>query len=506
MPRRRGVGLELAAQLGDVRVHRAAQHFGAVPPHLAQQVEPGHHGAAPPQQGDEQVELFRRERDGLASAQHRAGGRNHLDVTEPLGRRAAVFPGEGRRRAAQQRLHAGQQLEDTERFGDVIVRAQAQAAHLVRFLAPRREDEDRHGATGFAQRAQHAEPVHPGKHEVEDDQVGPAVARARQSLRAVVRDLDLITFDLQVVAQPVGEVGVVFHHEDARHAGPLAEASCCPATPGEGSSGSSMTNRTPRPPAGSGPFCPSSAQARPPCSATSSRTTASPMPVPATAEPRSRSRRQKRSHTRSRSAAGIPGPWSSTQIRARWSPAARPTVTTCPGGPYLTALSSRLSSIWRNASASTGATTPSASSERRRTPRAPASGANPSSASCTSGASGARAGDRRVTWRSEREKCSRFSTRCVSRRGPSRSGRRERGSPPITSLDANSGRSATATCMPPIIASTVSRAEKVAAYCTGEWYSLAPSAEVTTTDMSESNTTPPVSGRGKSGCFSDPMV
>src|SRR5438477_1811319 len=65
----------------------------------------------------------------------------------------------------------------------------------------------------------------------------------------------------------------------------------------------------------------------------------------------------------------------------------------------------------------------------------------------------------------------------VSPSAPSRSGRRERGSPPITSFDANSGRSATATCMPPIIASTVSRAEKVAAYCTGEWYSLAPSAE-----------------------------
>jgi len=94
----------------------------------------------------------------------------------------------------------------------------------------------------------------------------------------------------------------------------------------------------------------------------------------------------------------------------------------------------------------------------------------------------------------------------VTPRAPSRSGRRERGRPPITSFEANSGRSATATCIAPIIASTVSRAENVAAYCTGEWYSLVPSAEVTTTDMSESNTTPPVRGRGKSGCFSAPMV
>src|SRR5439155_21132509 len=65
----------------------------------------------------------------------------------------------------------------------------------------------------------------------------------------------------------------------------------------------------------------SSTQVRPPCSATSSRTTDRPMPVPATAEPRSRSSRQNRSQMRSRSAAGIPGPSSSTETRAR--PSAR---------------------------------------------------------------------------------------------------------------------------------------------------------------------------------------
>src|SRR5438093_4147907 len=56
----------------------------------------------------------------------------------------------------------------------------------------------------------------------------------------------------------------------------------------------------------------------------------------------------------------------------------------------------------------------------------------------------------------------------VSASTPSSTGSRERGRPPITSFDAISGRSATWTCIPPIIASTVSRAENVAGYCTGE--------------------------------------
>src|SRR6266566_2182261 len=36
--RHRGIGLELAPQLGHVRVHGAAQHRGAVPPHLGEQL------------------------------------------------------------------------------------------------------------------------------------------------------------------------------------------------------------------------------------------------------------------------------------------------------------------------------------------------------------------------------------------------------------------------------------------------------------------------------------
>src|SRR5207249_4995542 len=204
------------------------------------------------------------------------------------------------------------------------VRAEAQAANLVGLLAAGRENEDRHAPTLVAQRSQHAIPVHAGEHQIEDDQVGPAAACARQSLGAVLDDVDVVALDLEVVAQPVGEVGVVLDDEDPLHAvtpasAPAPSRSGAPsgACSASGMSGSSITKRAPRPGA-------SSAHARPPCSPASSRTTERPIPVPATAEPRSRSRRQNRSQMRSRSAAGMPGPWSSTQTRAR------PSVTPTP--------------------------------------------------------------------------------------------------------------------------------------------------------------------------------
>src|SRR5437870_3470703 len=524
--RRRRVDLELAAQLGHVRVHRAAEHGGAVTPYLAQQLHPRRHRAASFDQGVQQVELLGCEAHRRAAPQHGARRGDDLDVAELLGRPGAVAT--RRSGATQQRLHARKQLQDAERLGDVVIGAEPEPADLVGFLTARREDEDGHAATLVAQRAQHPVAVHARQHQVENDQVGPGTARSSEPIRPVIHDVHLVALDLEVVAEPVGEIGIVLDHEDSRHGvSPTAVT------------GSSITKRAPPPPPVPVPLGASSAQARPPCSATSSRTTERPMPVPATAEPRSRSSRQKRSQMRSRSAAGIPGPASSTQMRARLSVAARPTVTVWPAGPYFTALSSRLSNIWRSASASTGATTPSASSVRRLTPRVVASGANPSTASRTSGASAAGAGDRRVTWRSEREKCSRFSTRWVSRRAswstisserrrspsertrPSNSvsenmricasgvrsswdtpdtksarrrassysrascsrattmspavsasrvkssGNGERGMPPMISFGAMSGRSATYTRIPPI-PSTESRAAYVGSYWTGE--------------------------------------
>src|SRR5207244_8077650 len=178
--------------------------------------------------------------------------------------------------------------QHADRLGRVSLASEAEPSDLAGRRARSRESEDRHAATLVAQRAKHAVPVHAGEHQVENDEIGPAASRAREALRPVLHDIDVVAFYLEVVAQPVGEVGIVLDDEDPLHAvTPASARSCSPsgASSACGMSGRSITKRATRPGA-------SYAQTRPSCRATSSRTTERPMPVPAPAEPRSRSSRQ----------------------------------------------------------------------------------------------------------------------------------------------------------------------------------------------------------------------
>src|SRR4029077_3526944 len=131
------------------------------------------------------------------------------------------------------------------------VRTQMKAEHLVGFLAARAENEHRRLHAILAQRSQHAVAVHARQHQVENDQVGHRRTRERETARAVARHVDLVAFDLEVVAKPGGQVPVVLDDENSRHAR------------------NSMTNRAP--PAGA-----SSTHASPPWSRASSRTTYNP--------------------------------------------------------------------------------------------------------------------------------------------------------------------------------------------------------------------------------------
>src|SRR5665647_1977087 len=62
MARRSGVILQLAAQLDDVRVDRAAHHRRLVPPHLTQQLRALRDGAVAAHERHEEIELLRPER------------------------------------------------------------------------------------------------------------------------------------------------------------------------------------------------------------------------------------------------------------------------------------------------------------------------------------------------------------------------------------------------------------------------------------------------------------
>src|SRR5256885_10469962 len=95
----------------------------------------------------------------------------------------------------------------------------------------------------------------------------------RQSLGAVFRNLDVVAFDLEVVAEPVCEIRIVFDDEN-----PLGGH----GTRGRGHTGNSMTTRVPTPAIGS------SIHARPWCRLADPPSTATPTPQPAPAAPPSR--------------------------------------------------------------------------------------------------------------------------------------------------------------------------------------------------------------------------
>ena len=142
------------------------------------------------------------------------------------------------------------------------------------------------------------------------------------------------------------------------------------------------------------------------------------MPLPATDGVRDRARAARTAPTRAR------GRRVECRVR-RPPPRAAPTPfsrvapmrTSWPAGPYFTALSSRLSSIWRTAPGSAGTIRILRNRRRPAWRRAPPRAAQ-SRRSLPGRAGRARSapGVMCVVWRSEREKCSRFSTRCVSRR------------------------------------------------------------------------------------------
>jgi hypothetical protein len=120
--------------------------------------------------------------------------------------------------AAQERLHALQQLQHAEGLGDVVVGAQPEPQHLVGLLVARRQDQHRHVEPLGAQRPQHAVAVEVGQHQVEHHEVGAPAARHGQSRAARVAHLDLVAGDLEVVAQAEREVLVVLDDQDAAHA------------------------------------------------------------------------------------------------------------------------------------------------------------------------------------------------------------------------------------------------------------------------------------------------
>src|SRR5579872_2413581 len=92
---------------------------------------------------------------------------------------------------AEQSAYARQQLAEVERFRQVVIGADIEAAHAVLHGIARRQHEDRHGVSPQPDGAADLPAIGTGQHQVQDDEVELLYGSETQSLGAIRHALDV---------------------------------------------------------------------------------------------------------------------------------------------------------------------------------------------------------------------------------------------------------------------------------------------------------------------------
>ena len=165
-------GVELAAEVADVRLDDAAVAAEVVLPDVIEDLRLGQHPALVDEQVAEQVVLRRRQRDLDAAPRDLVGVVVHLEVAaRNTVRSLAALPG-----APQHGRRAGHQLLEAERLLEVVVAAEREPAHLVLGGVAGGEEQHRRVVAAGPQPPADLEPVEVGQHHVEQDEVGRQLA------------------------------------------------------------------------------------------------------------------------------------------------------------------------------------------------------------------------------------------------------------------------------------------------------------------------------------------
>ncbi|TPW17509.1 MAG: prephenate dehydrogenase [bacterium] len=161
----------------------------------------------------EQAEFPGRQVDGLAVLLHLVLPEIHRDLAELVRLGGIVSPVA----AAQQGLDPGHELEEAERLGDVVVRAELQAQDLVDFLPARGEHDDRQLVAVGADLAADVEAAHLGQHDIQDHEIGCGIAGEPEPGGAILGHGDGVTLVLEAVLQRDGHRGIIFDDQDSGH-------------------------------------------------------------------------------------------------------------------------------------------------------------------------------------------------------------------------------------------------------------------------------------------------
>ena len=119
-------------------------------------------------------------------------------------------------RAAAQRQQARSEFLDEERFRQVVVGAEFQPGEAVAELGARRQQDNRRRDVLAAQRLEHRQTVATRQHDVEHDQVVPALFDQLEAAMAVLAVLDDETTLPQAGAHEFRDLLLVLHEENAQ--------------------------------------------------------------------------------------------------------------------------------------------------------------------------------------------------------------------------------------------------------------------------------------------------
>ena len=154
-------------------------------PDFLEQHRPCQHLVAPLHHIFQQAKLARQEVDHAIAPSD--GARDQIELERPCPqRRLARF-----RRTAQQRLDSCKELDECERFGEVVVAAHPQSAYAVVDRTERAQHQHRRAHLVFPQRLDHRKAVHPRQQPIDDHGIGPQRARLVEALDAVGGPFDL---------------------------------------------------------------------------------------------------------------------------------------------------------------------------------------------------------------------------------------------------------------------------------------------------------------------------
>ena len=171
---------ELAPQRLDVAVDGAALHAGRPSPHVFEQGLAGHRGPWPARQEGEHVEFDSGQVDFLGHRGERGAPAGRFDSHRPKAAAASADPVH----AAQQHADPGDEFAHAERFGQVVVGADAEADQHVRLVASGGQHQHRRRPHRLDPSA-YLQTVESGQHHVEHHQIRFGGRRRRDRRRPV---------------------------------------------------------------------------------------------------------------------------------------------------------------------------------------------------------------------------------------------------------------------------------------------------------------------------------